>query len=97
MFVIGEGEGIKMKKMVSSSLAAILILASSAASMDRISAESIDDVNEKINELEKEQEEIRNKKNELNSDEEATESKIDDNLSQQSKTEKKLNAIDKEL
>ncbi|HLS07415.1 MAG TPA: peptidoglycan DD-metalloendopeptidase family protein [Bacillota bacterium] len=62
-----------------------------------IEAKSIDDVDSKIKELEKEQSELKEQQDSVNTDKEATEGKMDENLKEQSSVEKELDAINDKL
>src|SRR5690625_6486008 len=86
-----EGER-KMKKFVSCTLAAILVI--TTGSVSSVSASSISDAEKEINELEQEQKELEDKKGELDADKDNTEEKIDENLSEQTEAEQEINAVD---
>lgn len=62
-----------------------------------VSAKSMDEINSKIKELEKEQSDIKKKRESVDEDKKDTQGKMDENLKEQSKVERELDAINEKL
>src|SRR5699024_6660098 len=73
---------------------AVLFTSTSFAPWQDVKAESVDDLDKKIAELNEEQNELKNKETEKKN---KTEEKINKNLNEQDKVESEINKIDKEL
>lgn len=86
-----------MKKALTAVFITSFLLVINTLNSAYVSAESINDAQNKINKLEKEQQEVKDKQGNIHNDKKATEDKINKNKKKQKATEQDLNAITKEL
>ncbi len=87
----------ELKKSILSSITAVALLSTAVTAGTPVSAESIDDLKEQINEHEQEKSKISEEKNSLNKDKQDTETKINENLSEQESVENEILDIEDEL
>lgn len=86
-----------MKKFFSYILLATLTIALSVINSGYISAESIGEIEQKINEFEKEQDRLKDEQGHIGEDKKDTEGKIEKNVNEQNSVTEEINSIDKEL
>lgn len=86
-----------MNKSLAAVLMTSLILVMGTLNSAGVSAESISDVEKKIDELEKEQEQVKEKKSSIHSNKKDTNDKISENKKEQGTTEEDLKTLTKEL
>lgn len=88
---------IKMKRLFPYILLTTLTIVLSTASSGYISAESIDEIEGKISEYEKEQQRLEDEQGNIGSDKQTTEGKIEENITQQDTITEEITSIDEEL
>lgn len=86
-----------MKKGITAVLITSLILVMSMLNYSHASAESISDVQDKINQLEKEQKKIKGEQGNIHSDKVETENKMSQNKAKQSTIESEIQVLNKKL
>lgn len=89
--------GYGMRKVISYSLIAVLMLTGTFLNWHTVSASSIDGAKSKVNELESKQDKVNKKQNEVNNKKEETNGHIDKNLNQQDKVVNEIEKIDSKL
>ncbi len=87
----------EVKRAFLVTIVATLLLSFTALSKDSVSAESIHDLKEKINQHENEKSNIKEKKSGVNSDKRNTESKIDENIDEQKSVEQEILNLEEKL
>lgn len=87
----------ELRKSVLSIIAAILILSTLIPVGGFVSAESIEDLKEKINQHEEEKSKLSDEKGTLDSEQSDTESQINKNLEEQDSVSEEINELDDEL
>ncbi|PAV31029.1 hypothetical protein CIL05_04795 [Virgibacillus profundi] len=86
-----------MKKVLPLLFTAVLAVTIVIQDFNPVSAETVDGLNKKINDLEKEQGSIEEKQGNVDSEKNDNQSKINENLNSQNSVEQEINTIDKEL
>ncbi|WP_405100382.1 murein hydrolase activator EnvC family protein [Oceanobacillus sp. FSL H7-0719] len=86
-----------MKKAFLTIIIATLLLSLTALTKNTVSAESIQDLKEKINQHENEKSDITEKKNNVDSEKKDTESKIDENVKEQKSVEQEIVDLEEKL
>src|SRR5690625_666753 len=92
-----KGARMSMNKRVFYTFTIILTIIFLSFGSLPVSAKSVDEINSKIKDLEKEQSEIKKQRQSVDTDKKSTEEKLDDNLKEQSYVEKELDAINDQL
>lgn len=87
----------EVKKVYSFALISVLFLTTVTVNVGQASAESIDGLKNKINELEKEQEELNKKQGNIDNDKSEVDGDIDKNLGKQSDVSSEIDDIDEKL
>lgn len=86
-----------MIRKTSYMIAMAFFIVALATYQDPVSANSAADLDKKIQELEKEQAELREKNSDITGEKGNTESKMDENVNEQNKVEQEINIIDEKL
>lgn len=87
----------ELKKVILSITSATLLLTFTVTAGSAVSAESIQDLREKVNQHENEKSNITEEKNSLDKSKKDTESKIDENVNRQKSVEQEINDLDEQL
>ena len=86
-----------MKKGFTYLFLTVIVIASITINWNDVSAESISDVQDKINELEKQQDKLKGEQGNLDSNKTETEVKMNENKNQQYTVEQEINTINTKL